>query len=134
MLERNNRNWMGVAVLLIILSAYFIYRDTQYGLPLLIGFISSLSFVFRRPDEHDPNEVDNPLPLVSFTQDTLVVRYHAIPLSKIDRVVLDLQNSKGILHLPYNAGGQVRLVFPAKYLFKLKQAFKQHLPNVTYLK
>ena len=77
--------------------------------------------------------VDNPLEVIVFSKDHLRVNGETIELNKITKLVLDIENGRGVFQLPYNNGGKIMFNFPAKYLYKLRQKFQHQLPEVNYI-
>lgn len=137
MFERNIRNGLIAAGAFILVALYIYSLEVGYSFFMLLGAANLIIFAFRRNslDPNDPYQpfINEPLDAVSFSDSHLQINDELIELEKVDKVVLELNEGKGILQLPYNNGGKVNIAFPAKYLFKLKQQFQQHLPNVEYI-
>lgn len=137
MFERNTRN-IAIAVTLFVLIALYLYiKELEYSFFMLLAAANVILFAFRR-DTLDPNDpyqpfIEKPLEQVLFTSSHLQIKDERIELNKVEKVVLELQQGQGILQLPYNNGGKINICFPAKYLFKLKTSFNQHLPDVEYI-
>lgn len=137
MLERNTRNFIIAAAIFLTVALYLYLEQIEHSFFYLLVAANILILAFRR-DTLDPNDpyqpfIENPLAKVQFTDTHLQINDELVELSKIEKVVLELQQGSGILQLPYNNGGKVNICFPAKYLFQLKSKFNQHLPNVEYI-
>lgn len=136
----NKRNALNfILVLLVIFGLGLLIH--QYSGPdmarnyfLLIVLVNLVfTFFYRQDTVVDQNFVEKPLDFVSFSETHLHVEHEQVELAKIEKIVLELQEDKGILQLPYNNGGKIQLSFPAKYLYQLKVQFNQYLPNVEYI-
>ena len=134
MFERNKINLAIAFAIIGLLLWYTLSQDSQ--LYKFLGFFACLNILFSFSNkENNPHisYVDNPLDTVTFSADRIHVDGETVELERVKKVVLELQDGDGILQLPYNNGGKINIAFPAKYLFKLKQQFKHHLPDVTYI-
>lgn len=135
------RNWKtGLTALTIVatVTIYFYSGSFAQSVFSAVVMINLLNLIFRS-DKLESNQlnqpfVDNPLEVILFSKDHLRVNGETIELDKISKLVLDIENGKGIFQLPYNSGGKIMFNFPAKYLFKLKQKFQHHLPDVEYIR
>lgn len=135
------RNWQtGLFAFAILAACTFYLYDGSLTQSLFIAvvIVNLLNLIFRA-DKLDSDSmaqpfVDNPLEVILFSNTHLRVKGETIELDKINKVVLNIENGKGTFHLPYNNGGKIVFHFPAKYLFKLKQQFRHHLPDVEYIR
>lgn len=135
------RNWQTGLLALTILAAstFYLYDGSLVqSVFTAVVIVNLLNFIFRADKLDSDNMaqpfVENPLEVILFSKDHLRVKGETIELDKIRKVVLDIENGKGTFHLPYNHGGKIVFNFPAKYLFKLKQQFRHHLPDVEYIR
>jgi len=137
MFERNNRNVFIALIIFLLVASHVYYSELEYRALTILAVVNIIIFMFQRNslDPNDPYQpfIAQPLQEVCFSDSHLKIKDELIELAKVEKVVLELQEGKGILQLPYNNGGKINISFPAKYLFKLKSQFQQHLPDVKYI-
>lgn len=134
------RNWKTALVALILLAGgtlYYYSDSLVQNILTAVLMLNLLNLIFRsdKLESSQLNQpfVDNPLEVIVFSKDHLRVNGETIELNKITKLVLDIENGRGVFQLPYNNGGKIMFNFPAKYLYKLRQKFQHHLPEVNYI-